>query len=289
MNVFKGSIFLAINIVGLNIFCGAASAQPSNINQRCQSNLNQYRQNSQQFDSTVQSTGGNPMLTDRLQTGALGLVVGCTDQYVILVNQNRSVCSEAQAYLTQAINLSSASPSAISVQTNSGRINAICAAPVVTTPVVPATTNPVAPTISPIPDVETEMGLDSTVPTEIESPEVALVTPTPDEDSSNEISAARITETSVPQPWLNKNGPFYTVSDLSSLSTSVPFAVSEGSSVVATTNGGILNVRSGAGLDNPVIGSLVNGTSALLTGMKDDGWVQIRDGGWVHSDYVSPR
>ncbi|MEM9807198.1 MAG: SH3 domain-containing protein [Cyanobacteria bacterium P01_D01_bin.56] len=83
--------------------------------------------------------------------------------------------------------------------------------------------------------------------------------------------------------------PTYTVSNPSRLSSNVAFPVTEGMpAMVATENGGVLNVRSGAGLDSPVIGTLANQTEVSLPGETEGGWVQINEGGWVHSDYLKP-
>lgn len=52
------------------------------------------------------------------------------------------------------------------------------------------------------------------------------------------------------------------------------------------TNGLPLNVRSGPGLNYPVIGSLPNGTSFSTSGRYSNGWVQVASGGWVSTDYT---
>ena len=56
-----------------------------------------------------------------------------------------------------------------------------------------------------------------------------------------------------------------------------------------TTNGGKLNVRTGAGLDNEAFAQLPNGTEVEVTGI-DGEWVKIllpEREGYVHSDYLT--
>lgn len=58
---------------------------------------------------------------------------------------------------------------------------------------------------------------------------------------------------------------------------------------IVTTNGGRLNVRTGAGLDNTAFTQLPNGTQVEVTGTDGD-WIQIllpERVGYVHSDYLS--
>ncbi|MEM7064948.1 MAG: SH3 domain-containing protein [Cyanobacteria bacterium P01_B01_bin.77] len=88
--------------------------------------------------------------------------------------------------------------------------------------------------------------------------------------------------------WVSPS-PTFTVSDPDKLSSSVAFPVTEGmSAVVNTVNGGFLNVRSDAGLESPVTYVLSNPVEVTLSGETEEGWVQINDGGWVHSDYLKP-
>ncbi|MEM7065321.1 MAG: SH3 domain-containing protein [Cyanobacteria bacterium P01_B01_bin.77] len=93
-----------------------------------------------------------------------------------------------------------------------------------------------------------------------------------------------------PSPGSEANrrvSPTYTVSNPAELSSNVAFPVAEGMpAAVNTENGGVLNVRSGAGLDSPVIGTLANQTEVNLPGEMEGGWVKITDDGWVHSDYL---
>ncbi len=56
-----------------------------------------------------------------------------------------------------------------------------------------------------------------------------------------------------------------------------------------TTNGGNLNVRTGAGLDNTAFTQLPNGTTVEVTGTDGD-WIQVllpERVGYVHSDYLT--
>lgn len=58
---------------------------------------------------------------------------------------------------------------------------------------------------------------------------------------------------------------------------------------IVTTNGGRLNVRTGAGLDNTAFTQLPNGTQVEVMGTDGD-WIQIllpERVGYVHSDYLS--
>lgn len=58
---------------------------------------------------------------------------------------------------------------------------------------------------------------------------------------------------------------------------------------IVTTNGGRLNVRTGAGLDNTAFTQLPNGTQVEVIGTDGD-WIQIllpERVGYVHSDYLS--
>lgn len=58
---------------------------------------------------------------------------------------------------------------------------------------------------------------------------------------------------------------------------------------IVTTNGGRLNVRTGAGLDNTAFTQLFNGTQVEVIGTDGD-WIQIllpERVGYVHSDYLS--
>jgi Bacterial SH3 domain len=81
--------------------------------------------------------------------------------------------------------------------------------------------------------------------------------------------------------------PTYTTSNPSTLSLTPSFQVSKGMPVLVKTNGGVLNVRSNAGLTNPVIGTFTNQTKVMLSGLQQEGWVQLETGGWVHSDYLT--
>jgi peptidoglycan hydrolase-like protein with peptidoglycan-binding domain len=57
--------------------------------------------------------------------------------------------------------------------------------------------------------------------------------------------------------------------------------------VTIATNGSYLNVRSGPGLGYSVVNSLGNGTIVGTTGAVSNGWVQLSQGGWVSSRWVT--
>lgn len=57
---------------------------------------------------------------------------------------------------------------------------------------------------------------------------------------------------------------------------------------VQTQNGGVLNRRSGASLSSNVMGTFSNRNEVILSGVTQGGWVELQDGGWVHSDYLQP-
>jgi hypothetical protein len=283
--------------------------------------MRQYIQASQDFDDNVERTG-QPNLTDRLAILELQAVMQCTDQYWALVKQDASFCSEAQDYIDSLIRLPSISGSTSvgPVTTNSGNIDAVCVASSFPAPSQspnafiggsPTTPNTLAnPAVvpqfpntsingTPTPFLE---GIENISPTETspQIPDVAIdeTTISESEDigetdiaeerlSLNETGDSSFSQPATSNLWLNQGGPFYTVSNPSELSARVSFPVSEGDNAVTTTNGSVLNVRSGPGLDSPVIGTLINGASVRLSGMKESGWVQTKNGGWVHGDYIS--
>lgn len=83
--------------------------------------------------------------------------------------------------------------------------------------------------------------------------------------------------------------PTYTSSNPALLSSNVLFPISRGMlAIVKTNNGGVLNVRSASGLNSPVIKTLKSRTQITLSGLKTKGWVELNEGGWVHSDYLQP-
>jgi len=50
---------------------------------------------------------------------------------------------------------------------------------------------------------------------------------------------------------------------------------------VVTTKSGALHVRSGAGTNFPITGSLRNGTTVEIIDSDKNGWVRIKGGGFV--------
>jgi uncharacterized protein YgiM (DUF1202 family) len=71
-------------------------------------------------------------------------------------------------------------------------------------------------------------------------------------------------------------------------STAQPNANNPGTNYATTSP---LHLRSGPGVNNPVIGTLPSGTQVQATGSQQGGWweVQSPDGtGWVSSRYLSP-
>lgn len=52
------------------------------------------------------------------------------------------------------------------------------------------------------------------------------------------------------------------------------------------TDGGPLNVRSGPSVDYGVVSTVDNGASVGFVGQPVGAWLQLVDGGWIHSDWV---
>ena len=52
------------------------------------------------------------------------------------------------------------------------------------------------------------------------------------------------------------------------------------------TRGSLLNVRSGPGLDYPIIATVANGTVLTPSGRYHHGWAQLASGGWVSTRYA---
>lgn len=53
-----------------------------------------------------------------------------------------------------------------------------------------------------------------------------------------------------------------------------------------TTEGGPLNVRSGPSIDYSVVSTMDNGSAVRFVGQPVGAWLQLVDGGWIHSDWV---
>lgn len=70
------------------------------------------------------------------------------------------------------------------------------------------------------------------------------------------------------------------------LANTVPFAVSPNTSVIVSTNGGLLNVRSNANIGSRALRQVSSGSVHRLSGRQSRGWVQLSEGGWVHSQYL---
>jgi uncharacterized protein YgiM (DUF1202 family) len=54
-----------------------------------------------------------------------------------------------------------------------------------------------------------------------------------------------------------------------------------------STEGGVLNIRSGLSVDYGVVNTVQNGTIVRFVGQPVDAWLQLLDGGWIHSDWVT--
>jgi|GEM_PF-762173 uncharacterized protein YgiM (DUF1202 family) len=52
------------------------------------------------------------------------------------------------------------------------------------------------------------------------------------------------------------------------------------------TESGPLNVRSGPSVDYSVVSTVANGASVRFVGQPVGAWLQLVDGGWIHSDWV---
>jgi hypothetical protein len=57
---------------------------------------------------------------------------------------------------------------------------------------------------------------------------------------------------------------------------------------VVTTKSGALHVRSGAGTNFPITGSLRNGTTVEIIDSDKNGWVRIKGGGFVSMQFLRP-
>ncbi|MBD2462106.1 SH3 domain-containing protein [Oscillatoria sp. FACHB-1407] len=71
-----------------------------------------------------------------------------------------------------------------------------------------------------------------------------------------------------------------------SIGSTTPSPTSAGQ-VRVTTNGNVLNVRSGPGTDFNVIDELANGAIVSVSGRTSDGWLELSNGGWIASSWVN--